>query len=247
MKYRILSILCLGFILSYGNAFAGDLVIGNYTLVSKQRMTRTDYLYTYNADITNNGADATNVTATLTSNSPNTIVVTGVLTFGNVAAGATVTSSDTFSIRQNRSYPFDESALVWDVQSLPPDPGEAGKATLEGIDSDNDGVRDDIQRYIALTYVGQEDLIKALRHMAIYMQKFLLDAENKEKNVENFKAYSKASQCSWALMGKNALLIGRELRARFHDTEERIRTYSSASAKLSGESFSLVPRDAACD
>ena len=27
------------------------------------------------------------------------------------------------------------------VKGLPPDPGEAGKATLAGIDSDNDGVR----------------------------------------------------------------------------------------------------------
>src|SRR5216683_231714 len=36
--------------------------------------------------------------------------------------------------------------------TLPPDPGAAGKATLQGIDSDGDGVRDDIQRYIALTY-----------------------------------------------------------------------------------------------
>lgn len=34
--------------------------------------------------------------------------------------------------------------------TLPPDPGEAGMVTLEGIDSDNDGVRDDIQRWIAL-------------------------------------------------------------------------------------------------
>ncbi|MDR0664002.1 MAG: hypothetical protein LBF86_00550 [Helicobacteraceae bacterium] len=29
--------------------------------------------------------------------------------------------------------------------NLPPDPGEAGKATLEGIDSNNNGVRDDIE------------------------------------------------------------------------------------------------------
>jgi len=35
---------------------------------------------------------------------------------------------------------------------LPPDPGDTGKATLAGIDSDNDGVRDDIERYIWLTY-----------------------------------------------------------------------------------------------
>lgn len=31
---------------------------------------------------------------------------------------------------------------------LPPDPGEVGKATLEGIDSDHDGIRDDVQREI---------------------------------------------------------------------------------------------------
>ncbi|MCF6156788.1 MAG: hypothetical protein E3K36_16465 [Candidatus Brocadia sp.] len=31
---------------------------------------------------------------------------------------------------------------------LPPDPGKAGKETLLGIDTDGDGVRDDIQRRI---------------------------------------------------------------------------------------------------
>jgi hypothetical protein len=34
--------------------------------------------------------------------------------------------------------------------NLPPDPGSAGKATLEGIDADNDGLRDDVQRAIWL-------------------------------------------------------------------------------------------------
>jgi len=116
MKAHILRMLFLSLLLSYGNAFAGDLVIGNYSLVSQQRVTRTDYLYTYKADVTNNGADATGVTASLTSNSANTVVVTGILTFGDVADGVAATSSDTFSIRQNRSYPFDESALVWDVK-----------------------------------------------------------------------------------------------------------------------------------
>jgi hypothetical protein len=46
---------------------------------------------------------------------------------------------------------------------LPPDPGEAGKATIEGIDSDQDGLRDDIQRYIALTYPDSEKTREALR------------------------------------------------------------------------------------
>lgn len=45
---------------------------------------------------------------------------------------------------------------------LPPDPGEAGKATIAGIDSDNDGVRDDVQRLLAVRwpqYVAEGRLI----------------------------------------------------------------------------------------
>lgn len=34
------------------------------------------------------------------------------------------------------------------MANLPPDPGEAGKATIDGIDADKDGVRDDVQRFI---------------------------------------------------------------------------------------------------
>jgi hypothetical protein len=43
--------------------------------------------------------------------------------------------------------------VIYD-KPVPPDPGEAGKQTLEGIDSDNDGVHDDVQRWIVLTYLG---------------------------------------------------------------------------------------------
>ncbi len=44
--------------------------------------------------------------------------------------------------------------------TLPPDSGEAGKATLEGIDSDHDGVRDDIQREIFFQYPESERMRK---------------------------------------------------------------------------------------
>ncbi|UXY15764.1 hypothetical protein N8I74_01745 [Chitiniphilus purpureus] len=37
---------------------------------------------------------------------------------------------------------------------VPPDPGAEGRRTLAGIDSDNDGVRDDVQRFLAKE-VGQ--------------------------------------------------------------------------------------------
>ena len=37
---------------------------------------------------------------------------------------------------------------------LPPDPGNAGDITIEGIDSDSDGIRDDVERRISLMYPG---------------------------------------------------------------------------------------------
>ncbi|MCI5224352.1 MAG: hypothetical protein D3924_17205 [Candidatus Electrothrix sp. AR4] len=45
----------------------------------------------------------------------------------------------------------------WERNDLPSDPGEAGKQTLLGTDSDNDGVRDDVQIAIARHYPESED------------------------------------------------------------------------------------------
>ena len=66
--------------------------------------------------------------------------------------------------RATATYPWYGQAAVSnavyvdvDPFALPPDPGEAGKQTLEGIDSDNDGVRDDVQRYIANRYTRFDD------------------------------------------------------------------------------------------
>ncbi len=93
---------------------AVDFTIGNYSLLSKKRVSRTEYLYTFKADITNNGNADSVVSATLKSNSSSTIVTDGNLDFGIVPAGQTVKSSNAFSIRQDRKYSFDEDALTWD-------------------------------------------------------------------------------------------------------------------------------------
>ena len=93
-----------------------DLEIVNYTLLSKKRVTRTVYEYEYQAVIANNGSDAENVTASLTVSSTNTTLVDGDLSFGNVPEAELVTSTNTFKIRQNRLYPFDPSAMEWNIQ-----------------------------------------------------------------------------------------------------------------------------------
>ncbi len=93
-----------------------DLTIGNYAKISERRITRTVYEYTYRADVTNSGAAVLNVAATATSTSPYTTIIDNTLSFGDVPAGATVSSSDTFSFRHDRSYAFSWSNLSWNIQ-----------------------------------------------------------------------------------------------------------------------------------
>ncbi len=95
------------------NALA-ELTVGNYTLVCSTRVTRVEYEYIYHAQLNNDGmVGYTNVSAFLVSHSPYTVVVDKQLGFPDVASNANVNSSDTFTIRHNRSYPLNWSDLTW--------------------------------------------------------------------------------------------------------------------------------------
>ncbi len=122
----------LGLLVGVGEA--ADLTIGNLTLVDTQRVSRTEFTYTYRGEVTNTGPAVKDVTATVRSTSPDTVVVTNALTFGEVPAGGRVLSSDTFAIRQNRLVPFNPAALVFEFHAtlagppLPPDPATVAPA-----------------------------------------------------------------------------------------------------------------------
>ena len=76
-------------------------------------------------------------------------------------------------------------------EGLPPDPGEAGKVTVEGIDSDGDGVRDDVQRYIALEQTD-EGIQAILMDYAKITQKYMVSEEElaliEDKIIANFNS-----------------------------------------------------------
>ena len=90
-------------------------MICNYVQISAKAATRTETDITFQGKLTNTGQDAAGATATLTSSSLNTKVIDGSLSFGPVGTGQTVTSTDTFVIRQNRTYTFDPSVLQWAI------------------------------------------------------------------------------------------------------------------------------------
>jgi hypothetical protein len=139
-----------------------------------------------------------------------------------------------------------------DNLNLPPDPGEAGKATLEGIDSDGDGVRDDIQRYIALTYPKSEKARAALTQEAKVMQAALVDANDKEKSVQHGRESGRSSECLLYVFG--TVDAKRETRFKMEEiifnTDERNRAYFTYNDQLGNEVFSSIPYDeraSACD
>jgi hypothetical protein len=62
---------------------------------------------------------------------------------------------------------------------LPPDPGEVGKLTLAGIDSNNDGVRDDLEREIVYMYPQNNEVRRVLRAMVKKEQQLITTTGDK--------------------------------------------------------------------
>lgn len=98
---------------------APELTVGDYQLIDSRRVSRTVFEYTYSAEVTNSGSGAVAVSATLTVANPALEVIDGALAFGDVPASAIVTSSDTFSVRQDRRFSTTEADFLWDISATP--------------------------------------------------------------------------------------------------------------------------------
>ncbi|MGA1876050.1 MAG: Ig-like domain-containing protein, partial [bacterium] len=93
---------------------ADTLSIGGYVLTSKIRAGRTQYIYTFTAQLTNSGNTMVrNVVATLTGSVPGVMILDGELRFDRAKPGETVISQDTFAIQADLQYPDDYNNPSW--------------------------------------------------------------------------------------------------------------------------------------
>jgi hypothetical protein len=116
--------------------------------------------------------------------------------------------------------------------NLPPDPGVAGKQTLQGIDSDKDGVRDDLQRYIGLSSASpslKQELTAATKNL----QNALISTKAGNETAVSTTLQEMRFQidCSRGLGGSQEFHKVIDLMA---NTGERMYEYFRFNSKLSG-------------
>jgi len=123
------------------------------------------------------------------------------------------------------------------LANLPPDPGAAGKATLAGIDSDGDGVRDDVQRWIALTYPNSQKTRAALTQNAKAIQQFLLGSANSANSYKNALQMGRVIDCLSYVRPNDSYSIAIEEKSLMLNTTVRSRAWLQADHHLSGKMF----------
>lgn len=116
------------------------------------------------------------------------------------------------------------------------DPGEECKKTLAGIDSDNDGVRDDIQRWINENFSSRESFKQGLKQYAKYKQLEILNVDNKAKSIEYTHKTFEATECNLSIAGYDETIkVNKELIAKYYNTEARVKATNKADSNFHGQ------------
>ena len=153
---------------------------------------------------------------------------------------------------QNLQTPALSEPIVIDGHTLPPEPDETlNNSTLLGIDVNNNGVRDDVERWIYLDMEIQNGYPKIERAIGMQgakaFQMTLIDPTNKDDKVH--MAVEASRNCwTWYDYSKQSHQYGaagrsrRALKDKIFNTRERFKTYWDYDDTLRGRVFTSMPR-----
>lgn len=133
-----------------------------------------------------------------------------------------------------------------------PDP-KINDATLLGVDSDNDGIRDDVQRWINENFSSKPKEVKlALKQYAIDMQSSLLSSSDKTASIQATNAALKSQGCL-SHIGKELDISAKErneyrkkVELMYLNTKERIEADLKASENFHGQEVTLLSKEEEC-
>lgn len=135
----------------------------------------------------------------------------------------------------NVPIPMDDdlSVVIPVAVNLPPDPGPVGDTTIQGIDADGDGVRDDIEREIFFVYPDNAKARTVLYQMAKYYQSVLINRLSAATVLDNYGYLSALESCLEAATGDLAAR-GSILRPQLLNTYDRSLAYITALKTIKG-------------
>jgi hypothetical protein len=128
---------------------------------------------------------------------------------------------------------------------FPPDPGKAGKETITGIDTDHDGVRDDVQRWIYAFLPNEPQKQMALRQKARYFQNYALNKEyDFDFRMQSYKPLNRANQCARKVFegimndSRDGYVESVYLKAKVLNTYSRVKLYWENNRKITTKEVS---------
>lgn len=117
--------------------------------------------------------------------------------------------------------------------------------SIAGVDTDANGVRDDVDRYIDSTYPdqGSVDLKKALRQYAKAVQSSLIDAESQALSLTHATDRFRALECLMARRPRDFHTVFVDLRAQLLNSSSRSAAYLKADDHVKTSTLPLLPAD----
>ena len=121
--------------------------------------------------------------------------------------------------------------------------------SVAGIDSDNNGVRDDIDNYINKTYTVSAQKSAAIQSAKVTQNSMLVDKFNKTEVEKVALEELRASNCAFYSFGSDRAGVGtmrREIRSLTTNTKIRLLSYLEFSKAMSGAALTL-PKGNTCE
>ncbi|MGZ3788894.1 MAG: PKD domain-containing protein, partial [Bacteriovorax sp.] len=132
---------------------------------------------------------------------------------------------------------FSKQLFVYDPQVL--DPGEQGRVDLMGIDSDNDGIRDDVQRWIQFESKDNLSMRKYLRTIALVYEENFRNLTTLSNISNNFSKLNKLEQCL-KLVEPDPVKVdfdNRIFRVAYGNTDLRFNALNAINASFAGKAI----------
>ena len=151
-----------------------------------------------------------------------------------------VSATDGVYTTQSVSRTIVQTLPALDGDIIPEDPGDLADTTLLGVDSDGDGVRDDIELWV--NSINQLSALQkaTLKHMSAIMQKHIVLGDDKEASISAKYEEILYDYCVEYRFGREPASENlSNLRVKFYNTRERLLSWAKGEVNFAGQGVVL--------